>query len=108
MHQAELLSHAYDQLSLRDLLEVGDQYYVFLWAQTSCHGGRYRIRRKDNWPTPKGPRKIHRRYARTLENSEVRYYSWRWTTTSYASSLWRIVSFHDFPGFRRPKSQKNR
>ena len=38
--------------------------------------GLYRIRVNDSWPTEKGPGKIHGRYPRTLENSEVRPYSW--------------------------------
>jgi hypothetical protein len=47
---------------------------VQTWSQP--RSGVYRIRVNDSWPTEKGPGKIHGKYPRTLENSQVRVYSW--------------------------------
>jgi hypothetical protein len=72
-------THAYDQLSLRDLLDARDQYHIHLMRHRNVVAtaiGRYRIRVKDSWPTAKGSGKVHGTYARTLDNSEVRDYSW--------------------------------
>src|ERR1700720_1745651 len=71
--------NAFDQLSLRDLLDARDQYHIQLMQHPNVVAtalGRYRIRKGDSWPTERGAGKIHGKYARTLENSEVRYYSW--------------------------------
>ena len=71
--------HPYDQLSLRDLLDARDQYHLHLMRHANVVAtavGRYRIRVDDSWPTESGPGKVHGKYARTLENSEVRSYSW--------------------------------
>jgi hypothetical protein len=70
---------AFEQLSLRDLLDARDQYHVHLMRHPNVVAtavGRYRIRQRDSWPAEKGPGKIHGKYPRTLVNSEVRYYSW--------------------------------
>jgi hypothetical protein len=72
-------SDSYSHLSLRDLLDARDQYHIHLMRHpnvVSTAIGRYRIRARDSWPTEKGPGKIHGKYARTLQNSEVRSYSW--------------------------------
>ena len=72
-------AHSYDQLSLRDLLDARDQYHIHLMQHRNVVAtavGRYRIRQKDSWPNEKGEGKVHGTYARTLENSEVRSYSW--------------------------------
>jgi hypothetical protein len=67
----------YAALSLRDLLEARDQYHIHLMRHPNVVAtaiGYYRIRRSDSQPseTPvvKGTGK------RTLENSEIRPYSW--------------------------------
>jgi hypothetical protein len=67
------------QLSVRDLLEARDQYHIHLMQHPNVVAtavGRYRIRQRDSWPTERGFGGTHGKYARTLENSEVRYYSW--------------------------------
>lgn len=69
----------FGQLSLRDLLDARDQYHVHLMRHPNVVAtavGRYRIRRRDSWPTKTGSGKVHGKYPRDLNNSEVRYYSW--------------------------------
>src|SRR5262245_27876534 len=64
-------------LSLQDLLEARDQFHIHLMNKANVVGtavGRYLIRKSDPLPPAKlseGPKP-----ARTLENSEVRDYSW--------------------------------
>jgi hypothetical protein len=70
---------SYSHLSLRDLLDAREQYHIHLMRHPNVLAtaiGRYRIRTKDSWPTRSGPGKTQGKYARTLENSEVRSYSW--------------------------------
>ena len=58
-------ANAYDQLSLRDLLDARDQYHIHLMQHPNVVAtavGRYRIRKKDSWPTKTGPGKIHGHY----------------------------------------------
>jgi hypothetical protein len=67
----------YDALSLRDLLDARDQYHVHLMRHPRVVAtaiGYYRIRQEDSWPgtTPV----VNAVGPRTLENSEVRGYSW--------------------------------
>ena len=72
-------ANSFDQLSLRDLLDARDQYHVHLMQHPNVVAtavGRYRIRKRDSWPTSTGPGKVHGKYPRDLSNSEVRYYSW--------------------------------
>jgi hypothetical protein len=72
-------ANSFDQLSLRDLLDAREQYHIHLMQHPNVVAtalGRYRIRKGDSWPTEKGAGRIHGKYRRTLENSEVRYYSW--------------------------------
>ena len=72
-------SSSYSHLSLRDLLDARDQYHIFLMRHPNVVAtaiGPYRIRQKDSWPSKSGKGKVHGAYARTLENSEVRDYSW--------------------------------
>ncbi|MCW1406676.1 hypothetical protein OLZ32_03635 [Rhizobium sp. 1AS11] len=73
------LGGVYDQLSLRDLLDARDQYHIHLMRHANVVAtaiGLYRIRTKDSWPTERGEGKVHGTYARTLANSQIRYYSW--------------------------------
>ena len=72
-------STGFSHLSLRDLLDARDQYHVFLMEHPNVVAtavGRSRIPAKDSWPSQHGPGKVHGTYPRTLENSEVRDYSW--------------------------------
>src|SRR5262245_58055407 len=71
-------------LSLDDLLAARDQFHLHLSHKPNVVAtaiGRYRIRKSDPWPdkdNPKGTSKP-RNYVstpRTLENSEIRPYSW--------------------------------
>lgn len=76
---AKRLDRTYDQLSLRDLLDARDQYHIHLMRHANVVAtaiGLYRIRTKDSWPTERGEGKVHGTYARTLANSQIRYYSW--------------------------------
>ena len=69
----------FSHLSLRDLLAARDQYHVFLMQHPNVVAtavGRYRIRKRDSWPSKSGKGSVHGSYPRTLENSEVRDYSW--------------------------------
>jgi hypothetical protein len=69
----------YDQLSLKDLLDARDLYHVHLMEHANVVAtaiGRYRIHITDSWPDHAGPGKRHGTGERTLENSEVRPYSW--------------------------------
>jgi hypothetical protein len=67
----------YDALSLSDLIDARDQYHVHLMRHprvVATAVGYYRIRREDSWP---GTYPVVRRVEpRTLENSEIRGYSW--------------------------------
>src|SRR5260221_9140146 len=72
-------STSFAQLSLRDLLEAREKYHADVLSHPNVIAtavGRYRIRKGDSWPSHTGPGKIHGTGARTLENSEVRPYSW--------------------------------
>ncbi len=76
----------FNNLSLADLLFARDQFHVHLMHKPNVVGtavGRYLIRKTDPRPAPKpedAPAPSRRRRvqkpARTLENSEVRDYSW--------------------------------
>ena len=76
-------------LSLADLLAARDLYHVHLMNKDNVVAtavGRYLIRKSDPWPGPHGQdhqaggnghgARRQRKKARTLENSEVRPYSW--------------------------------
>ncbi len=67
----------YDALSLRDLLDARDQYHIHLMRHPKVVAtaiGYYRIRQGDSRP---GEQPVVRGEGpRTLENSEVRTYSW--------------------------------
>jgi hypothetical protein len=68
---------AFEHLSLRDLLDARDLYHLHLMNHPRVIAtavGRYRIRRDDSWPNDR--KVVHGTGARTLENSEVRPYSW--------------------------------
>jgi hypothetical protein len=74
----------FNSLSIADLLTARDQFHVHLMNKPNVVGtaiGRYLIRKDDPWPSPKTERQdeaknTRRKPARTLENSEVRDYSW--------------------------------
>src|SRR5215470_4013522 len=72
-------SHNYAALSLKDLVEARDAYHVHLMEHANVVAtavGRYRIRKEDSWPSATDVG-LHRGTGeRTLENSEVRPYSW--------------------------------
>lgn len=70
-------TNLYAALSLRDLLDARDHYHIHLMRHPKVVAtavGYYRIRHEDSWPgvTPI----VKGRGARTLDNSEVRSYSW--------------------------------
>ena len=72
-------SDEFAHLSLRDLLAAREQYHIYLMRHPNVVAtalGRYRIRKGDSWPTQDGPGPIHGKEPRTIENSEVRPYSW--------------------------------
>ncbi|MEN6310693.1 MAG: S1/P1 Nuclease [Acidobacteriota bacterium] len=71
------------RLKIKDLLEAREQNHVHFMHKENVLGtaiGRYRIRKSDPWPDRRGV--IHLRATKTgrkektLENSEVRPYSW--------------------------------
>lgn len=74
---------AFSSLSILDLLEARDQFHVHLMHKANVVGtaiGRYLIRKSDPYPqkpddTARSPKKASKA-PRTLENSEVRDYSW--------------------------------
>jgi hypothetical protein len=74
----------FNLLSLSDLLAARDQFHLHLIHKPNVVGtavGRYRIRKSDPWPVQNDPPAIAPRGAtakppRTLDNSEVRRYSW--------------------------------
>jgi len=69
----------YVALSLKDLLDARDVYHVHLMEHPNVVAtavGRYRIRHEDSWPDERGTGGHHGTGERTLENSEVRPYSW--------------------------------
>ena len=71
----------FNSLSLADVLEAREQFHVHLMHKANVIGtavGRYLIRKDDPYPTERGGR-VERpgaRPPRTIENSEVRDYSW--------------------------------
>ena len=72
-------SNAFAQLSLRDLLDGRDLCHADFITDPNVVAtavGRYRIRRADSWPSQHGAGKTHGKGVRTLENSEIRPYSW--------------------------------
>ncbi len=75
----ETESNAYAALSLKDLLDARDTYHVHLMEHPNVVAtavGRYRIRKEDSWPDAKGSGAHKGTGERTLDNSEVRPYSW--------------------------------
>ncbi|HXH61835.1 MAG TPA: hypothetical protein VNI20_10820 [Fimbriimonadaceae bacterium] len=69
----------FDHLSIKDLLEAQDLYHVHLMRHPNVVAtaiSRYRVRRGDSWPSKSGAGNVHGKGERTLENSEVRPYSW--------------------------------
>jgi len=70
----------FNSLSLRDLLEARDLYHLHLMDKqhvVATAVGRYLIRRDDPWPRRGGRAdRPGKKPPRTLENSEVRDYSW--------------------------------
>ena len=79
LHVYQTPVNNYDYLSLKDLLDAQDLYHVHLMRHPNVIAtalGRYRIRREDSWPDEHGVVKKKGTGERTLENSEVRPYSW--------------------------------
>jgi hypothetical protein len=72
----------FSTLSLKDLIEARDQYHFHLMSKANVVGtavGLYLIREKEGWPQAPGEGIRPRNpltYPRTLENSNVRDYSW--------------------------------
>jgi hypothetical protein len=70
----------YSALSISDLLKARDEFHLHLLHKANVVGtavGRYRIRKEEPWPDRKGRvRDGHLKGERTLQNSEVRPYSW--------------------------------
>ena len=70
----------FSALSIADLLRARDEFHLHLVHKANVVGtaiGRYRIRKTDPWPGDKArPRAGAPKGERTLENSEVRPYSW--------------------------------
>lgn len=72
----------YNHLSVKDLAEARDIFHVHLINKRNVIAtaiGRYRVRKEDPWPNEQGYQetlKPKQKAARTLENSEVRNYSW--------------------------------
>jgi hypothetical protein len=86
MTAQQFLNLAYDfnHLSLPDLLLARDHFHLHLSHKANVVAtaiGYYRIRKSDPWPTPGNPQggpppSARAHPPRTLENSEVRPYSW--------------------------------
>jgi len=76
----------FSSLSIKDLLEARDQFHIHLMKKENVLAtaiSRYRIRKEDPWPekqpetkTVSAPKPQVKKKERTLENSEVREYSW--------------------------------
>ncbi len=70
----------YSALSVADLLKARDEFHLHLLHKANVAGtavGRYRIRKAEPWPDRKGRTRGERPGGeRTLQNSEVRPYSW--------------------------------
>lgn len=73
----------FNSLSLPDLVEARDLFHVHLINKKNVVAtavGKYRIRKTDPWPAQKGYLQTlsptSKKQARTLQNSEVRDYSW--------------------------------
>jgi len=70
----------YSALSILDLLTARDEFHLHLAHKANVVGtavGRYRIRKDEPWPDPKRPAAASKpKGERTLQNSEVRPYSW--------------------------------
>lgn len=76
---------SFNSLSIKDLLEARDQFHIHLLKKENVIAtaiSRYRIRKTDPWPEKdiikieESDDKPKFKGERTLENSEVRYYSW--------------------------------
>jgi len=73
----------FNSLSIKDLVEARDMFHAHLINKQNVVAtaiGRYRIRKSDPWPNEKGYAKalspLTKKEKRTLDNSEVREYSW--------------------------------
>lgn len=81
-HQVLSPDNNYNDLSLTDLIEARDLFHVHLMNKRNVIAtavGRYRIRKTDPVPGSSTYEKVTKapnRPARTLQNSEVRDYSW--------------------------------
>jgi len=73
----------FNSLSIKDLVEARDLFHVHLINKKNVIAtavSRYRIRKTDPWPNETGYNKsispLTKKEKRTLDNSEVREYSW--------------------------------
>lgn len=75
----------FNLLSLQDLLYAREQFHLHLSHKPNVVAtaiGRYRIRKSEPWPTKDNPQGINPKTSdknhtvRTLQNSEIRPYSW--------------------------------
>jgi hypothetical protein len=81
---SQLLSPVFNfnDLSVSDLIEARDLFHVHLMNKKNVVAtavGRYRIRKNEPWPNQRGYKekvKQKNKPKRTLQNSEVREYSW--------------------------------
>ncbi len=75
-------NYDFDSLSISDLLEARDLYHLHLMNKENVVAtavGYYRIRKNELWPGKLNPNPDNKKFKgkeRTLENSEVRPYSW--------------------------------
>jgi hypothetical protein len=74
------IDNDYFHLKIADLLEARELYHVHLMHKKNVVAtaiGLYRVRHRDRPPDPKGEYRVGRpRGVKTLENTEIRYYSW--------------------------------
>src|SRR5437879_436880 len=78
-HLYQKSGNDFQTLSVRDLLDAREMYHLHLMNRPNVVAtaiGKYRIRSADSWPNENGPGKVHGRAERTLQNSEIRPYSW--------------------------------
>ena len=77
-----LKANDFASLSIRDLLEARDLYHLHLMNKKNVVAtavGYYRIRKQEPWPSSKKRDTYYKNFKsriRTLDNSEVRPYSW--------------------------------
>ena len=95
----------FNLLSIYDLLAARELFHLHLSHKPNVVAtaiGRYRIRKTEEWPSkdnPKGsnsPGATHKHTVRTLENSEIRPYSW-------PAILVFVEKWQEAPDFTHPQ-----